>query len=508
MKKLLLFAAAFALSALMGVQAADFGFSVSDAMTSAGLSTDRSYRNFAGFTYQGVKFALSSGTNSEGASFNRAGADIRMLAGNKLTVTDEEGLESIVFHISDAGLRQWADVTASEGTVTADVAARTLTWTGTANSVTFTVGATAVNGTSGEEAPGQLYWDAVSLTAGVPANISALPEFSVAPGTYDIVQNLEITAGPDAQIYYTTNGELPTTESHLYTEPIKLNFNMTVVAIAIEPGKEASSAVVAKYIVLYAKTAADIKAFLTDNPDTQVSRPDTSYTFTGNCTVTYQNGRYLFIEDETGGLMVFGALDRTYAPGDVITGFKGTFNGYYGTAQLIPLATSFGEPVSHNEYKYPTGTKADITVANVSRIYRFRDMYFYKDPQNESENEGYADFADLSQFKIVNTFSNDACTDKMTLPANGRYDITAVVSYYSEEDYKELQLAPIAFAEPTGVAAIGADSESVYGGMGCVMAPQGARVFTLAGVECGTTGLAAGVYIVLTSEGAHRVMVR
>jgi len=57
------------------------------------------------------------------------------------------------------------------------------------------------------------------------------------------------TTTEDATIYYTTNGEEPTTESAEYTEPITINEGMTIKAIAVKDGMANSSVATATYTI-------------------------------------------------------------------------------------------------------------------------------------------------------------------------------------------------------------------------------------------------------------------
>jgi len=62
------------------------------------------------------------------------------------------------------------------------------------------------------------------------------PTFSVAAGSYTSGQTVTISAPPGATIYYTTNGQQPTTSSSKYTGPVSVNSSEVVQAVAIENG--------------------------------------------------------------------------------------------------------------------------------------------------------------------------------------------------------------------------------------------------------------------------------
>jgi Chitobiase/beta-hexosaminidase C-terminal domain/Concanavalin A-like lectin/glucanases superfamily len=58
------------------------------------------------------------------------------------------------------------------------------------------------------------------------------PSFSIPTGIYSTGQTVTITADPGAQIYFTTDGTVPTTSSTLYNGPVTVNSSITLKAIA------------------------------------------------------------------------------------------------------------------------------------------------------------------------------------------------------------------------------------------------------------------------------------
>jgi hypothetical protein len=84
-----------------------------------------------------------------------------------------------------------------------------------------------------------------SLTT-LPA--AATPVFSLKTVTYSKGGPLEISNGmANAQIYYTTDGTIPTSSSTLYTRPITLSSSVTINAIATAPGYRDSAVASAYY---------------------------------------------------------------------------------------------------------------------------------------------------------------------------------------------------------------------------------------------------------------------
>jgi N-acetylneuraminic acid mutarotase len=75
---------------------------------------------------------------------------------------------------------------------------------------------------------------AVASATYIVAPDMAAPTFSVAPGTYTIVQTVAISDSiPGADIYYTTDGSVPSTSSTRYTGPITVSSSQTISAVAV-----------------------------------------------------------------------------------------------------------------------------------------------------------------------------------------------------------------------------------------------------------------------------------
>ena len=78
----------------------------------------------------------------------------------------------------------------------------------------------------------------------------ATPTFSPAAGTYTEVQSVTLSCETeDAAIYYTTNGDAPTTSSTLYDGAISVGESMTIKAIAVKDGMDDSNVASATYTI-------------------------------------------------------------------------------------------------------------------------------------------------------------------------------------------------------------------------------------------------------------------
>lgn len=85
---------------------------------------------------------------------------------------------------------------------------------------------------------------------------------------------------------------------------------------------------------------ANIEEYIAKSVDDKVK-------FTSPVTAIYQNGNYLYIQDNTGNALVYGKLNNTYENGMTIAaGFEGTVAEYNGLKQLIPVDNTFAAGVA------------------------------------------------------------------------------------------------------------------------------------------------------------------
>lgn len=121
-----------------------------------------------GYTLKSGDFTFTSVKNNGGAKPTQNGnsKDLRHYAKNSLTITGAK-MTKIVFAMSDAGLKQWADITASEGKITIDTDAKTTTWENATGStaITFTVGDVNKFGTNTNKTAGQFDISSVVITS-------------------------------------------------------------------------------------------------------------------------------------------------------------------------------------------------------------------------------------------------------------------------------------------------------------------------------------------------------
>ena len=137
----------------------------------------------APFSFKGDK----GGNTNNGPIQNITDKDIRLYAKNKLTVsTTGKKIVKIVFTISTDGKKQWAELTATTGSVVADKANTIATWENVegATSVTFTVGNNCKYGTAATTKAGQFFFKSVDIyelsteSDKTPTKVAFPPEYS------------------------------------------------------------------------------------------------------------------------------------------------------------------------------------------------------------------------------------------------------------------------------------------------------------------------------------------
>lgn len=174
---------------------------------------------------------------------------------------------------------------------------------------------------------------------------------TITPDGGDILasQQISLSAEDGASIYYTINGDNPTTSSTLYTAPFTLNSGATVKAIAVKDG--VSSTVTSATFNVVAGVPTIAEALNTTE----------QFIFAGHAVVVYQNGSYLYIKDESGWGLVYGTVNGTYNNGNFLNpGWKATKTVYRGLPEFgSPVADTFSSSDSGDEVTPETLTTID-----------------------------------------------------------------------------------------------------------------------------------------------------
>lgn len=480
------------------------------AMTMTGYATeatvtvaDLGYANAADLTTivvdENVTITFAQGSNSNNApKYYDSGKAARCYAGNIITFSCSAGnMTEIVFNISNNGLKRLTDAIPSTGTSVTSAENQTITWTGDAAEVRFTVGETATYGTESGK-PGQIHFESANVTYSGTAPAVAKPAFSIYGGTFYEPVEVEITCSTEgAAIYYTLDGSTPDAGKTRYEQAITISETATLKAIAIKDN-EVSSISEATYTIESMPEVDDIAAFLATNT-TGAAKNDV-YRIGCPVTVMYQYNNYMYITDGTTSMQVYGSLNNTYSNGDVLEGICGSVGYYNGTYQMTPLAATFGQATPGTPVQPATVMVEDITADMVSCYVRIKNVVV------DAEKKFTDATGTIDGYKRFD----------VELPAVGSdtYTVEGFVSIYKET----IQIFPTKITNTTALNNTQATANRVYAANGYIKTTgnnETVSVYNVTG-KLVATGMAGrdikiagkGIYIVKVGDKATKVVVR
>lgn len=289
----------------------------------------------------------------------------------------------------------------------------------------------------------RLYIDSV-VVFGVPGIVADVVEAPViAPHSGLFFDNVEVSmtcATEDAEIRYTLDGSTPDESSTIYTEPFTISGTTTVKAKAWKEGMTASNVTTTTYN--FPVSVANIAEFKAANTTTST----TVYKITGDVTFVYENGSNLYIQDETGGLLIYdnqNVITSSYEEGDVISGsVVGTCTYYNGLRELVP-SRNLAESTEN------TGTVAPMA-ATIENIINEYDQYESRLVRLESVNfvdggefaTGTASNMDIDQDGETMICRSNFKTLNMTIDAGAEANVVGFVSIYSNNSGTDFQVFP------------------------------------------------------------------
>ena len=356
------------------------------------------------FTIDAAGYSLTAKKNGGSTAPTYTSNEVRVYAKGTVTLTAPKAMGTIVFNISTNGKKRLAPITASVGTIATQASGdATVTWTGDATEVTFTVGDIAEFGSENTKA-GQLCFGTMTVTtAGSYSAYSttcsaalANPTFSLAEGKYTEAKSVTISAA-EGTIYYTTDGTEPTASSTPYTGAIALNDcgEYTIKAIAISSNSQ-SDVVSATYTIKLPLTNSQAAPYTEaeaiavydggcyDNQDVYVKGTVKTATFynSGTYTITLTNGFqfykfYKFYKDGSKATFTDGEINV----GDVLVacGKLSKYNTTYQLAEGCYL-------VEHTPYE---GEKTDISNTEATAYTVDQAFALIADPSSDLTKEVY-----------------------------------------------------------------------------------------------------------------------
>lgn len=439
-----------------------------------------------------VTLTLDKGTGSNTPKWYAGGEALRIYQKNTIdfaTSSATEVIKSVIFTFpgatyvfSKSGEYSFNAGDYSENGVVG-------TWMGESQSFRLTIGAAAQSRVS-----------KIEVVLGEATGILA-PVFSPAGGTFYEAQDVAIScATAGAVIHYTVDGTEPTAASATYSTSIKVEATTTIKAVAVKDGKS-SEVTSATYNV--AVNVDNIAKFY------ELSK-ESAAEFTNPVNVLYQNGIYLFVQDATGALQIYGAVGQTYKNGDVIpAGFRGIADVYAGAAQLAsPVQASFKAGTTGATIAPTIVTAAQVTNDMANRLIKIGNVSVASDGKSITDASG--------SLNIYSRFTD------VTIPQDEKkYDITAIVNLRNGD----IQLFPTNFTESQNVGIAGTESDNaiatVFAGDKAIKidAAESAQVLVVNTVGqvvasktiaagANTVEVPAGLYLVKVNNAVTKVIIK
>jgi len=381
-----------------------------------------------------ITIRFDKNTGSTNPAYYNTGTAARLYGGNTLTVTPASGCTITGMTLTFSSASNVGTLSASAGTYS--VSSTTGTWTGS-STAPVVITNTASSGHA------RIKVLAVTYSAGGTPSV-ATPTFSPEAGSYTTTQNVTISCTTEgATIYYTLDGNDPTTSSAVYSSPIAISETTTVKAMAAKTGMNNSSIATAVYNfpVVYANIAAWKAA--------HTATSSVVSGISGDLTAVFQSGTTLYVQDATGGLLIYGSLGKTYNNGDVISGgVFGTSQLYNGTMEFKPTST-FPDGVAGTAVEPAVVTVAEILAdysAYADRLVKIEGITFDADHTFATNNntgrtttftQGESSMTCYDSFKVLGGFEVTEGENADIIGLAGCYNATRQIFPRSTADIIE-----------------------------------------------------------------------
>lgn len=274
-----------------------------------------------------------------------------------------------------------------------------------------------------------------------PAPAVMPPTFNHSSGTYYTEQTVELSCQTTgANMYYSINGSEPV----LYTVPFTVNATAEVTAYATL-GEDQST--VSTLTLTFPAPLANIAAFY--------AAENGPYTITSDMTFVYRHGRYMYVKDATGGLLIYdnanSVITTEYNEGDVFTGgITGTRSPYNGLVEIVPALNTAEATAT------AAVTPTEVTVAQLlanpdnfmSQLVLIKNGTFNGGVLNNSGNpkKFSQDGNDIVIYNRFGTLTNAMMPENQTATVMGFVSIYNGTVQLFPRDANDIALTSIPFA--------------------------------------------------------------
>ena len=353
-------------------------------------------------------------TNDKSASTNNVVNNtnpIRCYQNSKITVEAPGNITKLVFDCNSGSYATaLKNSVGNEASVSNDI----VTITPTSASDTYVIA----------KLTAQVRIDKLTVTyteSGAVETVVANPVFSLAGGEYEGAQTLKISCTTaDATIYYTTNGEVPSTSSNVYSDPITISENTTIKAYAVKNGLEDSEVVEAIYTITEGPDA------IIDFTSNDAWKFPTEYDKTEK---TYSDGTYTVVVNAASN-------GHKYSGSQLLLGKKDAYLVLPAFSQPIekiacPAVSGSSGKVTWNIYDGANAVSKEVTACNIDQVFKIDNPAANKAYTIKITNENNLQ---ISHIKIY--FGEAAAVAKPYINGDAEFIESTEVTISAEEGLK------------------------------------------------------------------------
>ena len=213
---------------------------------------------------------------------------------------------------------------------------------------------------------------------------------------------------------------------------------------------------------------------------------------TGIATVMYQNGRYMYIQDATSALLVYGDLTNKYNNGDQISNFVGAYKNYNDLIELIPVDSTFAAATAGNAIEPTQVQVEDVATDMMSQYVKISgvEVAATRDDAGAAVANTYTITDNTGSLTLYNQFYNASYYDVVEIIEGTGLTVEGFISVRNGV----AQIVPSKVYDPSGVESIELNEN----------AP--ATYYNLQGVKVNNP--ANGIYIKVQGSKASKVFVK